>query len=217
MTGRKKQLEQATRETIIRKYNAGKNPKTIGNELELNRKTISSVILKYKSTGRILAVKKRAPKNKKINEAGRDLIRAAITDDVSVTLKELKGKLFENLGINASITTISNCLEEMNYSFKRVVLVPEARNTTELINLTFSYCSNYLLIDENTLIFVDEFGISCSTRIGYGRSIIGTNPKKEVRAIRSKNFSICAAVCKIGLISFEINEVHIILNRLKNF
>lgn len=207
MVERKKQLEQGTRETIIRKYNAGKNPKKIAEELELNRKTVSSVISNFKKTGRTFAVKKRLPKNRKINNEGCELIHSAIMEDVSVTLKELKRKLYDDLRINASITTISKTIKEMNYSFKRVVLVPESRNTSELIELRFSYCSNYLLFDENNLIFVDEFGISCSTRVGYGRSLVGTSPRKEIRALRSKNFSVCAALCKTNLVAFEVNEI----------
>jgi hypothetical protein len=35
----------------------------------------------------------------------------------------------------------------------------------------------------------------------------GTPPRKEVRELRSKNFSECAAVCKTDLLPFEVNEV----------
>ena len=44
----KKQLDNSIRETIIRKYNLGKNPSQIGDELELNMKTVASVIRLYK-------------------------------------------------------------------------------------------------------------------------------------------------------------------------
>jgi transposase len=93
----KKQLEQGIRETIIRKYNAGKNPQKIAEELELIRKTVSSVISNFKKTGRIFAVKIRSPRNKKVIGAGCELIRSAIKEDVSVTPKDLKRKLYDNL------------------------------------------------------------------------------------------------------------------------
>ena len=44
----KKQLDNSIRETIIRKYNLGKNPSQMGDELELNMKTVASVIGLYK-------------------------------------------------------------------------------------------------------------------------------------------------------------------------
>lgn len=203
----KKQLEQNVREIIIRKHNSGKNPKKIAEELELNRKTVSSVIFNYKKTGRIFAKRIRTPKNKIIGESGRQLIILAIENDVSIPLKSLKIKLMEDLGIAASITTISKCLDELNYSFKRVVLIPEVRNSHELIENRFIYCSNYILYDENKIIFIDEFGISCSSRVGYGRSFVGTSPRKKVRAIRSRNISVCAAISKYNLLKFDLNPV----------
>ena len=51
--------------------------------------------------------------------------------------------------------------------------------------------------------FGDEMGISSSTRCSYGRSLVGTTPKKGVGAIRSRNFFVsvqCAKMefCSIG-------------------
>jgi len=75
-----------------------------------------------------------------------------------------------------------------------------------MIEKRFMYCTDYMLQDENTLVFVDEFGISCSTRVMYGRSMKGVPARKNVRAVRSKNISICAAITKNGLISFEVKD-----------
>ncbi|KAF7685700.1 Insertion element IS630 uncharacterized 39 kDa protein [Cucumispora dikerogammari] len=39
-------------------------------------------------------------------------------------------------------------------------------------------------------------------RLSYGRSLVGTPAKKVVRSIRSKNYSICAAISKGGIIHY---------------
>jgi hypothetical protein len=85
-------------------------------------------------------------------------------------------------------------------------MVPESRNTPINIYLREIYCSVYLLQDEEKIIYIDEFGISCSTRIGYGRCIVGSPARKNVRAIRSKNISVCAAIMKSGVKYFKISD-----------
>ena len=57
--------------------------------------------------------------------------------------------------------------------------------------------------DENKIIFLHEIGINCSMRTSYGRSPIGMTPRKTIRAIRSKNYSTCAAINKTGVLMSE--------------
>ena len=206
MVERKKQLQDSIREAIIKKFNDGKHAKKISEELEVNKNTVASVIRLFKKEGRITAITKRTSKSKKITPEACAFIEDCIQEDCSLTLKELGKKILYKYGIIASLTTISQSIKTMNYSFKRVVLVPEARNTTDMIEKRFTYCADYMLQDENALVFVDEFGISCSTRVMYGRSLIGTPATKNVRAIRSKNISICAAITKNGIVSFEVKD-----------
>jgi len=130
----------------------------------------------------------------------------AISEDVSVPLHVLQKKIYDDLHITASLTTINSSLKDMNYSLKRVAFVPERRNALDVINTRESYCSDYMLQDEEKLIFVDEFGVSCSTRVAYGRSLVGPPARKPIRSIRSKNISVCAAVMKSGVKYFKIRE-----------
>jgi hypothetical protein len=53
-------------------------------------------------------------------------------------------------------------------------------------------------------LFLDEFGVSCSMRLAYGRSLCGTSPRKIVRSIRTKNYSVSAAILKSGLLFYKI-------------
>ena len=61
-------------------------------------------------------------------------------------------------------------------------------------------------MDEVTIVFVEEFGISCSTRVKYGRSPKWTTSRKNIRAIRLKNLSASAAVNKKHVITFEVKD-----------
>ena len=60
-TLKKKQFHDLTRGSICRKYDNDKSPFIIARELELNSKTVTSVIQLYKKCGRIKA--KKAAKN----------------------------------------------------------------------------------------------------------------------------------------------------------
>jgi hypothetical protein len=59
------------------------------------------------------------------------------------------------------------------------------------------------MMDENNVVFVDEFGVDISIRLAYGRSEVGTVAKKIVRSIRSKNFSVSAAISRNGLVHLK--------------
>jgi hypothetical protein len=56
----------------------------------------------------------------------------------------MKEKLERELNLSVSLSTISSSLREMNYSIKRVTLVPESRNTIKNIKVREIYCNQYL-------------------------------------------------------------------------
>lgn len=201
-----KKIPNNTRSLIIKKYENGKSISEISKELEINRNTITSIIRLFQNTGRVEVRVKRVPRRKKLSEEAKNFIRTEVDNDVSLTLKVIKQKLSESLNISCSVTTVENALKELHYSFKRVELVPVARNSENNVNSREIYCERFLRLDESNVVFIDEFGVSCSTRQKYGRSLVGTSPRKQVRAIRSKNFSVCAAICKKKILFYDVKE-----------
>ena len=151
-------------------------------------------------------MKTRICRAKQLDAEKCEFIKECISNDVSTSLRALKLKFQERYNVVVSTTTINKFLTDMHYSFKRIELIPEARNTTGMISGIEVYCSEYMLQDETKIIFIDEFRISCSTLINYGRSLVGTTPRKAVRSIRSKNISVCAAMMKSGIVSFTTRE-----------
>ena len=59
-------MSDETRSKIVAKYESGKPPCVISNELEIKYKAVKSVLKTYKNYGRLQAIKKRAKKTKKI-------------------------------------------------------------------------------------------------------------------------------------------------------
>lgn len=201
-----KRIEDEIRRKIVKKYEDGKGPQSIADELELNVNSVSSIINIFKKTGRVEKLKTREKAGSKITAEASTLIDSLINSDVSITLKELKVRIRERLQINVSESLLCRKLKTMNYSLKRVSFVPESRNSEETINLREVYCNNFSIMDDNKIIFVDEFGISCSSRTCYGRSMVGSPARKQIRSIRSKNVSVCAALMKSGLVYFKISN-----------
>ena len=119
--------------------------------------------------------------------------------------------------MTVSLPTIERSLKTLNYSFKRVVFVPEARNSDVNVELRYEYSNEYLSLDENKILFLDEMGVNCSLRIGYGRSPVGSPAKKMVRSIRSKNYSICAGISKNGIVHYKTQNCAYNSNSFCNF
>lgn len=201
-----RRITNCERTLIIRKYENNISIKQISEELEINRNTVTSIIRLYQKTGRIETKSIRPPRKKLLNSEMRTFIREEVDRDVSLTLQAIKVKVHTHFNISCSTTTIENALKDLHYTLKRVVLVPERRNIEGNINTREAYCERYLRMDDSNIVFIDEFGVSCSTRQKFGRSIIGTMGRKQVRAIRSKNFSVCAAICKRMILLHDTRE-----------
>jgi hypothetical protein len=76
-------------------------------------------------------------------------------------------------------------------------LISAARNTPIPIEskLFLQFIS---IIDENNIIFINEFGICCSSRVQYGKSLLGTTQRKQIRSVSFRNYSDCAVFAKQG-------------------
>ena len=104
----------------------------------------------------------------------------------------------------ASLTTIDRRISMFNYSFKRIHLIPEARNRYSMNESRFAYANFYLAQNEEKIIFLDE----CYTRSHYGRREVGTTTMKKLRTIRSKDYSVSSLkiieTCAIFIKTFAI-------------
>jgi transposase len=183
----KPQISNNLRNSIINKHSKGKSIIFISNELDLPYKTLYSIISLYKKTGRIEARPTRSGRTKIINQEISDLIKEKINDNVSITLKSIQKCLLEEKNIIASLFTIDRSIASFNFSFTKIQFIPEARNSETNIQKRFDYANFYLAQDEDKIIFLYEFGCSCSIRSMYGRGELGTTQEKTYVQYALKN------------------------------
>jgi len=172
----KQKVGNEIRREICRKYDNGKTISDIGMDLEVKYKTVASIVRVYKDTGRIEKITKRVPKTVKINVDTRNYIKTLISEDASITLGSIKKQLAQNKNLSVSESTIYRAIDAFNYSFKRISLIPERRNCESNILIRREFANTILSKDEDTIVYIDEMGISCSTRCSYGRSEKGMFP-----------------------------------------
>lgn len=100
---------------------------------------------------------------------------------------------------------------------KRITDIPEKRNTAETIKKRLEYAFEFSSIDEDKLIFIDEMGISLSSRNKMGRALIGQQARRIVASIRSENITVTAAMSKRKLIFFSTKRLAIDTSSFKDF
>jgi len=200
----KKKLDNAVRELICQKYDAGKPTCIIATELEIPRKTVASVLMIYKKTGRILTNMSNSGRKKVMGCEDTDFIKGLISEDCSVTLNKIKENLLKVKNIDVSLASIHRAISDFEYSFKKVELIPKARNNTNNIQKRYEYCREIMALNFNDIIYIDEMGVNCSMRTRYGRSLVGTTPRKAITAIRSQNISVCACVTRSMMLHYKV-------------
>jgi len=179
MPGNNNKVSDEIRKELCRRYDEGKSVPMICSEFaHINSKTITSILRVYMTTGRQLKNHKgSAAGSRKLSIDDKDFIKSKINEDVSISLKQLKTELQQERNKIISISTIYPTIGEFNYSFKLLQLVPLKRNVETNLIRRHEYATNFFVQDEDKFIFIDEMGISCSTRKSRGWSAKGNTPK----------------------------------------
>jgi transposase len=63
-----------------------------------------------------------------------------------------------------------------------------------------------MMIEREKMYFVDEFGVTITSRSNYGRSVKGSKAYKKVKQIRSRNYSIAAVMNQNSILLFQIQD-----------
>ncbi|KAG0425482.1 hypothetical protein DMUE_6027, partial [Dictyocoela muelleri] len=198
-----KEINQETREIIIKYYLEGIKNSEIARRLSLNRTTVSKIITKFIKIGE-LSTKKRGGCKKILSEEHINALKEFLDEDATMSLKMLKNKLHENFGISCSLKTIDRSVQGFFYSLKRLSIIPAKRNDIVAINKRFLYAQEFYRMlgenDGNNVIFLDEAGFNLSMKRGRGRSLIGKNASCIVKQLKTRNISVCASMSKNGII-----------------
>lgn len=203
----KKETSNATRKQIVDAHLRGNDNKQISEVLNLKQTTIHEIIKVYTREGRIDKKLRGGERNKKINEVETERIQEWIDEDCSITLARIKERLFEEFNLTVSVQTISKCISNFNYSFKRTQIHPARRNDEASLNARQTYANLFIryltATEEQTFVFIDEVGFCATMRSKYGRSQIGTSPIHVPATIRSRNVSVCCAITKEKALLFK--------------
>ncbi|KAG0434514.1 hypothetical protein DMUE_5152 [Dictyocoela muelleri] len=107
----------------------------------------------------------------------------------------MASELFKS-GIKKTQSTISSILKNMSYSRKRLVKIPEERNSQWKIEIRRAYAREMQFISDDNLVFLDETGINLNRSRNYGYSPKNTKAVKIVKNSRGKNVSCMVAIKK---------------------
>ncbi len=193
----KQTISNDLRQLIINKMNRGFTPQDLSIIYDVKANTISHMYSNYKKTG-FTEKQKTGHRRSLLNNEQKEQICDWIDDNCSLTLKQLRVKCLATYPTIEDISekTIERALKDFHYSFKRTIVVPEVRNTEEVIQKRFDFAMKYnqILAERNKMFWIDEYGISVTSRSRYGRSVKGSKPVKRVPTVRTRNYSVCAAM-----------------------
>ena len=94
---------------------------------------ISKIMKIFEQTGRDTVLPRGGKKNKKLTQEQEEEICDMVDNDCTLTGNQLALMVHERFNITVSRKIIERCLREFHYSFKRVSLIPERRNSPDTI------------------------------------------------------------------------------------
>ena len=107
----------------------------------------------------------------------------------------------------------------MEYSRKRLSLIPVERNTPGLIEKRKLFARHVNVLSNSQLLYLDECGFNSHTSRHYGYSQKNQKAIKHISGSKGRNVSIVCIISEKGVISFEIIQDSVngmILNNLLN-
>jgi transposase len=206
-TRTKQKISDELRKLIIDEMNSGSKPKKVAEIFKVQESAVRKIYKTFQKDGRVTK-KKTGKRRSKLSDEQKEKLCDWVDDDCQLTLQQLVAKCFEEWQIVLSPSTVARGLKHFHYSFKRVTLNPERRNSRDVIEKRYQYALQYnrLMAEREKMYFLDETGIQIFSRNSYGRSPKGTRATKNVASIRSRNYSIATAMNHESLYMFEIQD-----------
>ncbi|XP_053204751.1 uncharacterized protein LOC128389229 [Panonychus citri] len=198
-------VSESIRKLIIEGYKKSYRVSYLAETYNVNENTIKSIIKRFNEFGDV--IRPRGKKHKKLNQQQIEKVREYVDEDCTRTLDDIKDFIHEKFQIEISVPTVHRYLNEIHYSFKRLTPVPVRRNNDETIMKRYSYAIEFFELDSTSrdkIFFIDEAGIGIHIKVNYGRSKKGTRANLPVKAIKGKNYSVCAAMSIKGLEFYEV-------------
>lgn len=193
---------------IIKKVeDDGETISKVSKDLQINYKTIYSIIKIYRESGRFLKnTVKGCPKNKITPEIG-NFIEKMVEHNPSITLKDMAKSCAINLNEVISMQTINRYLRDLKITLKRSSIILDRVNDNERLKQRKDFATFFLTnasTDDRQNIFIDESGFNLHLRRNYGRSIAGKRSSIVVPTIRGKNITLLSSINNEKIIHYKI-------------
>ena len=174
----------------------------------LKRSTVYSVRKIWETSGRETALPRGGRRSEKMTNNQKEAVLNWVDADCTSTNRQLVKRTENVFEIRVSESTVSRLLKDFHYSVKRVSLVPERRNSAEVIEAHFHFAVRMVSLEtrRDDMFYLDEVGFQFTMRSLYGRSPAGTRANVRVPQIRSRNFSCAAAMSTRGLSYFKLQD-----------
>ena len=195
------------RARIIRAYENGADRDQLINSFSIKRQTLGNILNIFEREKRV----ERRPKGgskPKLSAEERMKIKEWLDEDCCLRLKDIQVMIFETFEKQVSLATIDRSIKSFHYTFKRTAQIPQRRNDPEVIEQRVQYALkfNRMALTKEKMFFLDEFGIQVWSRRSYGRSLVGTRANKKVKYLRSRNYTVYAAMSNQSLFFFEVSS-----------
>ena len=208
-----------TRQRIVAAFEAGTDPATIAACFSVNSWTVRRILDKYRRTGRANKEQHGGYKPRLLEEEHCEFLRELMAEDATITLELMQEKLCAVSGLDVSVSTIHRAIVGFQYSFKTLKVQVRAAVTDAAKESRREY-SRWLMetvIHNRNTVYVDEVGFTVVSRVNRGRAKVGESARLVKPLIRSKNFSVMAAIARTGIVHYEVLDGHGNSERFRQF
>lgn len=194
---------------ILRRIRKGidkhQSVKEIAEKEELTVQTVYKYVTKICdiSDQEILETKK----GRKVKEftMEKSKVSTILMRDSSFTQKELSEQLADD-NLIMSTSSVCRLLKKMEYTRKRLVKIPEERNSARIIDIRQNYAREIQFVSDVNLVFLDETGVNLHHSKHYGYSPKNVKAIKTVKGGRGRNISCMLAIKITGIVNYTIKE-----------
>lgn len=190
---------------IDRVINKHESISKVADSFQINQSTVSMMLKRYIRNNNMF-LRRGGYKKPILNQPEVERLLRFVDANADVTIDDMKQYVLDQFGKEVSISTIYEYLKKSKYSFKLIRLVPEKRNSIEVINQRYDWASKFYFMDKTSLVFVDEAGFNLQLKRRCGWSSSNTRAYVEVPSIKGGNISIVGAVSLNGLHHFNVKE-----------
>lgn len=186
------------RRRIVECANRGDDWRTLCKSLGIKCTTA----YKWIRSGEVCGKGKGGRKPRLLTDEHMERIISWIELDPEISLRQLLIQLSTEFGIQCSRPTLSNYLEGMTFTVKKLHTIPTTMNSVENKQKRKRYLTalNEYVRNKKDIVWIDETNVNLFCRRNFGRSRKGTRAIKSLPASRGPNVHIIGAISCEGIV-----------------